>query len=163
MSIAAESKTFTISQLSAAVQAYFSLGISAATKKAYTAGLRKYITFCMEINQQPIPVCEDILLLFITHLAQQKLSYATIQVYLSAVQYSHITTSGSTILRTPRLNYVLKGICKTCAINHQPRERQPVTFHLWSTFTLFYQNTLTITRTSFMVFYQNTLAIINTS
>ena len=118
-----------ISQLSTAAQVYFNLGISAATRKAYAAGLHKYITFCKEINQQPIPFCEeDTLLLFATHLAQQKLSYSTIQVYLSAVRYSHITTRGSTTRRTPKLNYVLKGIRKTCAINHQPRERLPITF-----------------------------------
>ena len=76
--IATELPSFTISQLSAAAQAYFNLGISAATRKAYTAGLRKYITFCMKINQPPIPAYENTLLLFVTHLAQQKLSYATI-------------------------------------------------------------------------------------
>ena len=56
-----------------------------------------------------MPVCEDTLTLFVTYLAQQNLSYATIQVYLSAVRYSGITTAKSATLRTPRLNYVLKG------------------------------------------------------
>ena len=117
-------------QLSAAAQVYFNLGISTATRKAYTVGLHKYNTFCREINQPPIPVRKDTLLLFVTYLAQQNLSYATIQVYLSAVRYCHITTSESTTLRTPRLNYVLKGIRKTCSMNHQPREREPITFQI---------------------------------
>ena len=91
--IATESTSFTISQLSAVVQAHFNLGILTATRKSYTTGLCKYNTFCREINQPPIPVCEDSLLLFVTNLAQQDLSYVTIQVYLSAVRYSHITTS----------------------------------------------------------------------
>jgi len=51
--------------------------------------------------------------------------------YLSAVRYCHIT-AGETptlpTLMTPQLNYVLKGIRKTCAINQQPQERQPITF-----------------------------------
>ena len=47
----------------------------------------KYNTFWREITRSPIPVCEDTLLLFVTNLAQQDLSNATIQVYLSAVQY----------------------------------------------------------------------------
>ena len=130
--IATESPSFPISQLimSAAAQAYFNLGISTATRKAYTAGLWKYNTFCRKINQLPIPVCEDTLLLFVTNLAQQDLPYATIQVYLSAVRYIHTTTSESTTLKTPRLNYVLKGIRKTCAMNHQPREWQPITFQI---------------------------------
>ena len=75
-----------------------------------------------------MPVCEDTLMLFVTYLAQQNPSYATIQVYLSAVRYSGITTAKYTTLRTPRLNYVLKGICRECAANHQPREQQPITF-----------------------------------
>ena len=146
ISIATESPSFTISQLSAAAQGYFNLGISTATKKAYTASLHKYNTFCREINQPPKPVREDTLLLFVTNLAQKDLSYATIQVYFSAVRYSHITASESTTLRTPRLNYVLKGIRKTCAMNHQPRERLP--FKLWSVFIFFDQSTLAITKTS---------------
>ena len=125
--IATELPSFMISQLSAAVRAYFNLGISAATRKAYTAGLCKYITFCMKINQPPIPAYENTLLLFVTHLAQQKLSYAMIQVYLSAVRYSHITTSESTTLRTPKLNYVLKGIRKTC---HKPSTKGTATYYL---------------------------------
>ena len=46
--------------------------------KAYTAGLRKYNTFCREINQPSIPVFEDTLLLLVTNLAQQDLPYAMI-------------------------------------------------------------------------------------
>ena len=81
-----------------------------------------------------MPVCEDTLMLFVTYLAQQHLSYTTIQVYLSAVRYSGITTAKSTTLKTPRLNYVLKGIRKECAVNHQPRERQPITFPIMEHF-----------------------------
>ena len=66
--IATESPSFTISQLSTAAQIYFNLGISTATKEAYTAGVHKYNTFCREINQSPLPVCEDTLLLVFTKL-----------------------------------------------------------------------------------------------
>jgi len=103
-------------------------GISAATTKAYRSGLHRYITFCSEINQLPIPISEDTLLLFIAHLAQQNLSYTTIQVYLSAVQYSESITFDAII--TPRLRYVLKGIRKTCTLTHQPKERLPITFSI---------------------------------
>ena len=113
---------------------YFNLGISTSIRKAYTVGLRKYNTFCRGINHPPIPVCEDTMLLFVTNLAQQDLSYATIQVYLSVVRYCHITTSESTILRTPRLNYILKSIQKTCmcqwTINLENGNLLP--FKLWS-------------------------------
>lgn len=126
--IVTEQPSATISQLSVAAQAYFNLGISNSTRKAYTAGIRKYAAFCSEINRPPIPVCKDTLMLFVTYLAQQNLSYATIQVYLSVVRYSSITSAKTTTLQTPRLNYILKGICKEGTVNHQPREQQPITF-----------------------------------
>jgi len=131
--IALQVSSPTLFQLSAAAQAYFSMGISAATKKAYRSGLQKYVALCSQTNQPPIPVSEDTLLLFVTHLAQQNLSYATIQVYLSAVQYSHITTTESETsdtLITPWPMYVLKDIRKTCALTCQPRERLPITFSI---------------------------------
>ena len=68
------------------------------------------------------------MILFVTYLAQHKLSYATIQVYLSAVRYSHIKSNGSPIPRTPKLNYILKGIHRMSSLSHQPRERKPITF-----------------------------------
>ena len=94
----------------------------------YTTGICKYTAFCFEINQPLIPVCEDTQMLFVTCLAQHNLSYATMQVYLSAVRYSGIISAKTTTLRTPRLNYILKGICKESAVNHQPRDRWPITF-----------------------------------
>jgi len=65
--------------LTAAARTYFNLGISAATKRAYTTSLRKYTTFCSQTKQQAIPASEEMLLLFATHLAQQGLSHSTIQ------------------------------------------------------------------------------------
>ena len=114
-----------ISQLSVTAQAciWKYLGISNTIRKAYVAGICKYTAFCFKINQLLIPVCKDTLRLFVTCLAQQNLSYATIQVYLSAVRYSSITSAKTTTLQTPRLNYILEGICKKSAVNHQPRDR----------------------------------------
>jgi len=84
---------------------------------------------------------------FVTHLAQSNLSYAMILVYLSAVRYNYITVSASTNVDniiTPRLCYVLKGIKKTCALTHQPRERLPITFsimeHLYTVFSKYPNN-----------------------
>ena len=117
-----------VAQLNAAVQSYLNLGIAASTKKAYNTGLRKYATFCMDTYHQLHPICEDTLLLFVTYLAQQHLSYPTIQVYLSAVRHNQITTGKSWPTAAPRLNYVLKGIRKSSAITNQPKERLPITF-----------------------------------
>ena len=118
----------TLSELNAAAQTYLNLGLSTSTRKAYKTGVHKYITFCTETNHQPVPICEDKLLLFATYLAQQHLLYPTIQVYLSAVRHSQIITGKSLPLATPRLSYVLKGIRRSSAITYQTRERLPITF-----------------------------------
>ena len=118
----------TLSDLNAAAQTYLNLGLSTSTRKGYKSGLHKYITFCTETNLQPVPVCEDTLLFFATYLAQQHLSYPTIQVYLSAVRHSQIIAGKSLPLATPRLSYVLKGIRRSSVITYQTRERLPITF-----------------------------------
>jgi len=117
--------TNTISHLNAAVQTYYNLGISPATTKAYTASVRKYTNFCSEATLQLTLVSEDTLMLFTTYLAEQKLSYPTIRVYLSAVRYNCTTLRESLPLTTP---YILKGIRKSQAMTYQPRERLPITF-----------------------------------
>jgi len=101
------------------------LGISKSTRNAYRTGLHN---FCAEINQWPVPVTEDSLLFFATYLAQQHLSYAIIQVYLSAVKHNQTTAGKSLPSLTPRLNYVLKGIQRSATIINQPRDRLLITF-----------------------------------
>ena len=96
--------------------------------KAYKTGLYKYITFCTDTNLQPVPVNEDTLLLFATYLAQQHLSYPTVQVYLSAVRHNLIIAGKSLPIATPRLSYVLKGIRRSSSITNHTRERLPITF-----------------------------------
>ena len=118
----------TLSELNTAAQTYLNLGLSTSTRKAYKTGVHKYITFCTETQHRPVPVCEDKLLLFATYLAQQYLSYPTIQVYLSAVRHSQIITGRSLPSVTPRSSYVLKGIRRSSALTYTPRERLPITF-----------------------------------
>ena len=120
-----ENSSNTISHLNAAAQTYYNLP---AMAMAYTAGMRKYISFCSETSLQLTPASEDTLMLFTTYLAEQNLSYPTIRVYLSAVRYNCTTTRESLPLKTPRLNYILKGICKSHAMTYQPKERLPITF-----------------------------------
>ena len=117
--------------MKATAKYYFDLGISAATRKAYTVGLRRYFTFCSKTKLKQIPALEDTLLLFITHLTQQNLSFGTIQVYLSAVRYYHMANHEDAKLasdRTPRLTQVLKGIRKSNALTHTRHDKQPITF-----------------------------------
>ena len=111
---ATDSPSVCLPQLSAAALTYLNLGVSESTRKAYQSGFQKYITFCRETNHRPALVCEDTLLFFATYLAQERLSYPTIQVYLSAVrQSSHswqtITHSNSMIRLCTERHTLLKG------------------------------------------------------
>ena len=79
-----------------------------------------------------MPTSEDTLLLFITHLAQQGLSHATIKVYLSAVRNLHVTASLHKEFEeqlTPRLQMVMKGIKKDMSLNFS-RVRLPITIDI---------------------------------
>ena len=79
-----------------------------------------------------MPTSEDTLLLFITHLAQQGLSHATIKVYLSAVRNLHVTASLHKEFEeqlTPRLQMVMKGIKKDMSLNSS-RVRLPITIDI---------------------------------
>jgi len=86
------------------------------------------MTFCAEIYQQPVPVSKDTLLFFVTYLAQQNLSYATIQVYLLAVKYIQIIVGKSLPLVTPRINYALKSTQRSVPITNHLKDRLPITF-----------------------------------
>ena len=74
------------------------------------------------------------MLLFVTHLAQQGLTHATIKVYLSAVRNLHVTAGLHKELSsqlTPRLEMVMKGIKNDKALI-APRSRLPITIDIMS-------------------------------
>ena len=81
-----------------------------------------------------MPTTEDTLLLFVTHLAKQGLTHATIKVYLSAVHNLHVTAGLHKEFSdqlTPRLEMVLKGIKKEKS-STAPRTRLPITVEIMS-------------------------------
>jgi len=96
----------------------------------------------METYHRLVSVREDTLLLFVTYLAQQHISYDTIQVYLSAVKHNLVTAGISLPERTPRLTYVLKGIQRSLAIAQQPQERLPITFPIMERLHSIFSNNL---------------------
>ena len=79
-------------------------------------------------------ITEDILLLFITHLAQQGLTHAAIKVYLSAVHNLHVTAGlhkDFSDQLTPWLEMVLKAIKKEKSVI-APSTRLPITINIMS-------------------------------
>lgn len=122
-----------IPNLRAAVQHYFEQGLAPSTKKSYLAGQKRYFSFCNSINALPIPTTEDILLTFVSYLAQDGISHATIKVYLSAIRSLHISKGLHEVYSaqlTPRVEQVLKGIKKEDALKHSKQARLPVTLDI---------------------------------
>ena len=84
-----------------------------SSQKCHAAGQQCYLAFCIHCNKSPIPATVSTLLLFITHQAQQRISYTTMKVYLAALRSLHITTrhyNSYTQQLTPYLQQVLIGI-----------------------------------------------------
>lgn len=85
------------------------------TGVSYQTGQHRYLTFCSNIKKSLLPTTEDTLLLFVSHLAQQGPSHASIKVYLSAICNLHVSSGLHEEFAkqlTPRLELVLKGIKK---------------------------------------------------
>ena len=73
---------------------------------------------------QPLPLSEDLLSYFVSHLASEGLTHQTIKSYLSAIRYFHIIAgSGDPFCpgAFPRLQYVLRGIKRAPRLPSQPR------------------------------------------
>ena len=72
-------------------------------------------------------------MLFVSHLANLRLTHSTIEVYLSSIHHLHVTqgkySQFSTEL-TPHLQQVLKGIKKLQTITSHPRLRRPITLEI---------------------------------
>ena len=121
-----------ISYLQTALQGYYQKGLAKSTQKSYQAGQKRYLTFCNELERSAVPTTEETMLLFVTHLAQQGLTHATIKVYLSAVRNLHVKAGlhiEFAAQLTPRLEMVLRGIKKDKSLT-APRPRLPITIEI---------------------------------
>jgi len=104
-----------LQKLEEAVQFYFTKGLAQSTLRTYRSGKDRYLKFCSQAVLNPLPVSEQVLCSFVSHLAQQGLKYRTIKVYLSAVRHLQIAGNypdpfgGSPM---PKLEYVLRGVKK---------------------------------------------------
>ena len=88
--------------------------------------------FCTEASHPPLPTTKDTSLLFVSYLAKQSLSHASIKVYLSAVHNLHVSTGLHEEFSkhlTPRPELVLKGIKKK-AKSAPPPSLLPVTVEI---------------------------------
>jgi hypothetical protein len=85
----------------------------------------------MGVGKVPLPTSEDLISGFVATLAMERLIYALICSYLSAIRYHQIFCGHGDpgIPQMSRLEYVLKGIQKDEAYNQatgRSRDRQPL-------------------------------------
>lgn len=122
-----------ILQLQHQAQQFITLGLASATRATYSAGWKKFTTFCAETHITSMPASEHTLLLFATLMAASHISHGTIKVYLSAVRHMHIMSGLHEYFSqqlTPRLQLALIGIKRSQAATSPPRTRLPITLQL---------------------------------
>ncbi len=100
------------------------------TRASYNSGIKAFIHYCLHYRQftshnSILPASEDILLLFATFLSQ-RVTPATIKVYLCAVRNLHIESGlPSPMEHLHRLPYLLRGIKRL--YSQERRVRFPIT------------------------------------
>ena len=113
--------------------------ISTSFRKAYTTGFNQYVSFTAQIAAGPFPLTQGKLELFVASISN-KVSFTTIKVYLSGIQfYSSMYGFSEKISRMKRLSYVLRGTRRSRVVytNH----REPIRFrHLSFLYNFFSLN-----------------------
>ena len=103
-----------LSTLDEAVRLYCYRGLAESTHRTYRSGLSRYMSFCDAVNvSPPFPVSETILCYFVTYLARQGTSPASIKTYLAAVRHAQIVQGHPEPRQSsslPRLRLVQNGI-----------------------------------------------------
>jgi site-specific recombinase XerC len=80
-----------IPDLDRLVQFYFDKGLSSASHRTYTTGIKRFTNFCTKYNiHQPYPVTQSLLCYYISYLANEGLAASSIKVYLAALRHKQI-------------------------------------------------------------------------
>ena len=100
------------------VQRLLQVGVALLTHRAYTAGKRKYPTFCKETGTPPIPVTKQDMMHF------KGLGYTTVKSYLSAIWLLQASAGGGDpkVSNMPLVALMLRGarslVNFTCPLHH---------------------------------------------
>ena len=103
-------------------------GLAPSTQRAYSAGQKKYLTFCQQTGTPPLPVTEQGLLHFVAFAVNQGLKQQTIKSYLSAVRHLQVSGGGGDprVGDMPQLELALRGAKKEQS-GQPKRSRLPIT------------------------------------
>lgn len=120
------------SDLDQRVASIVNRGFAFNSRRSYSSGLNRYISFTHLYSLDPLDLSELNLLRFIAHLSAVGLSARTIRVYISGVR-SWFVTQGLQIppLFTPRVKLALKSIERD---NPPPTQASPLTLSILRNF-----------------------------
>ena len=108
------------------VTKYAACAIAANTRRTYSAGGRRFVSFCSLCNLQPYPASDLTLSCFCAFLARS-VRPCTISVYLQAVRNAHIEQGlEDPLIETWLLKRVLKGV-QRCHGTETVKPRLPIT------------------------------------
>ena len=90
-------------------------GIVNSIRKVYAFGQMRFLDFCQHFTLKPFPASETLFCCFVAFLAESGVSYGLVHSYLAEVRYLHIMCGHSdpSLLPSPRLGYMLKGLRQT--------------------------------------------------
>ena len=112
------------------VRYYFAKGLASSTQRTYKSAQDRFLHFCQAGDFSPVPVSQSLLCMYVSYLAEQKLKYGSMKVYLSAVRNLQIASGHSdpfTGSAMPQLDQVMKGIKRVQAESgSNKRERLPI-------------------------------------
>ena len=101
--------------------------LAASTLRLYQLASRNYSLFCTNTNLNSLPVTEFNLMFYVTSLAS-RLSYKSIKVYLSGIQFHALTLGHQFSIPTMhQLYYLLRGIRRTQGNSRSRARRLPIT------------------------------------
>ena len=120
---------------------YFQHSLAPSSQRSYTSAQGRYVKFCSLAQVSPFPLSEHNLCRYVSYLAQESVSAASIKCYLSALRHLQIEKNmpDPKISCMPRLEAVIKGIKRTHSRDPpHSKPRLPITptillslRHLW--------------------------------
>ena len=115
--------------MEAALCRFYSNGLASSTRKSYSSGQKRYLSFCNKFRLTPIPPSEHTILLFISQLGLDGLSLSTIKGYMSAIRNLLIDMGYESFrLYTPKVELVIRGIKRVKVSTEAPTQsRLPIT------------------------------------
>ena len=121
-----------VTSLDREVRFYCDRGIAESMRRTYKSGLTRFLSFCNVFSvTNPFPVSESLLCYFVTYLASQGISPATIKTYLAAVRNAQILRGHPEPRHSsslPRLQLLQSGVRRE-ALHRSPATvpRLPIT------------------------------------